>query len=369
MTLPVPHGSVLGMSDDDKPDSFGAAEPEPTVAEKGEAALDDAIDKMLGPDEDEAPRESKGAKGVKALAGDEPEEDDEPEVDEEDESEADDDELEASAEDDDEPDEESDEDEDDEDMALHRAYTKLHDALNVPASVLKSMPKAKLIAWAERVGEEEAEAPSKDSKETEQGRETREAAKQSGEAKPTGTSWPDFRRSLAEKLGIDEDSADAMKPLYDRLEAIEAKQTTAEAQRAEDRAAAARRDGQATIDTELRRLGRMYPKLSRDSEKQDAIVEEASTTVAGLKAQKKPIDVRAVFNKAARAVMGDPKRSDLAAKRRNGVSTPPETLGLGRTTPLDEAAYWDRGVSLAIAGKGKDAIARLKPPPMKPGRS
>lgn len=336
------------------PDSFGAESAEPTVAEKAEATLDSAIEKMLGPDEDDEPapkqKLSKGAQALLDSDDEEADEEDEPDLDDEEETEASRDEAEE--------DEET-EDDEDEDMALHRAYTTLHDKLKVPASVLKSMPKAKLIAWAERVGAETAEAHESPSK-TEQGRETPVVAKEDGKA---ASAWADHRRGIAEKLGIDEESADAFKGLFDTNAALQARLDAIERRDVQ-------RDGQATIDREMRRLVGQYGRaLKGESEMKEAILDKASTIVAGLKARGEKVNVREAFDEAARIKLGDPKRADLAQKRRNGVSTPPERVGTGRTAPLDEDDYWSRGVDLALANKGKDAIAALRPPrDLKPTR-
>jgi hypothetical protein len=346
------------MVPEDKPDSFGAEPAEPTVAEQADVTLEEAIDKALGPvDDDETP-----AKAAK----DDAEDADEPEPDEEDELEElpdEDDDLEASADEDEGEDEEADEDEDD-DMALHRAYTRLHE-YGIPAKVLKRTPKDELIAWANRVVDAKAGAKDEPSK-TEKKRETPDGAKEA-DAEPVASTWATIRSGLAEKLGIDEDSADALKPLHDTNEALQARLAALEQRLAQSDTANARREGQATIDKELRRLGTQFPDLRRNSEKQEAIVEEASTIIAGLKARKAEINVRAVFDKAARIVVGG-KRADLSEKRRNGASSPPELNGLGRSAPLDEESFWNRATDLAVAGKGHQAISRLKPPPSKPGR-
>lgn len=351
---------LMPAAEPEAPDSFGAEPAEPTVAEKSEAALDEAIDKALGPDEDEEPAEKSAKKGAKA----EVDEDDDgaaPDEDEElEELPGDDDDLEDAADDgakaSDEEEEEA--DEDDDDMALHRAYTRLHEK-GIPAKVLKRTPKDELIAWADRVGDEKAKSDEPASK-TAQGRETSDGAKETG--KPA-SAWAVMRSVLAEKLGIDEDAADAMKPLHDANEALQARLDALEARTVQ-------RDGQVTIDKEMRRLGAQYGStLRRDSEKQESILDKASTIVAGLKARGAEINVRKAFDEAARAVMNGAPKPDLSAKKRNGVSAPPERVGNSRTAPLDEESYWSRGVDLAMSGKGVDAIKRLRPPTtMKPTR-
>jgi len=358
-----------GGAEPETPDSFGSEPAEPTVAEKGEAVLDAAVEKMLGPvtkeDDEYVPPKVPGqkSKAKKDPEPDEAEDDDGDDVDEEDEeeleasdSDAEEGELEEKDEEDEDGDDEADaEDELDSAYATLLALPKAHRPL---LSDLKNMPRAKLIAWAGRVDAANAEAKEASSK-TEQGRETPNDAKETG--KPAST-WAAVRAGLAEKLGIDEDAADALKPLHDANEALQARLAALEARTVQ-------RDGQVTIDKEMRRLTAQYgPILRRDSEKQEAILEHASTIAAGLKARGVAVNARKVFDQAARAVMNGGPKADLATKRRNGASTPPETIGNSKAAPLDEESYWTRGVDLALAGKGKDAIARLKPPPLKPGR-
>lgn len=327
-----------------------------------EADDDDDMLVAHGGEKKKGPDEERRGKRSKAESGDD---EDEPDLEKEEEAELEGDE--ASEGDDeqasDEKDEEESEDEEDEEMALHRAYTTLHDA-GFPTSALKKASKAQLIAWAANVEAKKTEGKDSPESDTDRGRDS-EAGKPEGKgaAQPTAAiSWATVRAEIAEKMGVDEEAADALKPIFDRGEATEQRLASIEASMKADREASAQREGRNTINTEIRRLAGAYPELKGNTKKREAVTDAALTLVSGLRARGKDVDAEAVFNQAAGAVLGPPKRSDLARLRRNGFATAPaghrEGLGAQRT----ELEFWDKAITYAEQGR-PDLIRRLTPPP------
>jgi hypothetical protein len=117
----------------------------------------------------------------------------------------------------------------------------------------------------------------------------------------------------------------------------------------------------------LKRLERPSPGLRSDSEKSEEVVEAAADMIAGARKRGQSITAHDAFNKAARAVLGRARRSDMAQLRRNGASTPPDRIGSGRNGDVtDEKGYWGRAMDLAYSGR-PDQIARMPyPSPKKP---
>lgn len=231
-----------------------------------------------------------------------------------------------------------------EDLAIHKAYTTLH-AQGVPAKVLKHTPKATLIAWAKRV---EAQTSAGTAEKQALGDDEREGAK-TGRAAKAGTApdWAATRQGIADKLGIDEDAADAFKGLHDSL-------TAAQAELAEMR-------GQMVIDTNVRRLERKYPQLAEKPE----LVEKLTAKAHKLAASGGYESSRELFDDAAKLIKLD---RDLAAKRRNGVSTPARLAGGYGQPAADLDEDFQRRMDLVEAGKFE--LARSLPPPRtqkKPG--
>lgn len=256
----------------------------------------------------------------------------------------------------DEDDEDEDEEQDEESMLEH-AYEVLLRAKRAPFSVLKSTPKAKLIAWAKQVEEEQANATRGASRPPDAKRDAPDDSKDAdspaeGESDDT---WQSKRSALAKKLGLDEETVDAFKPLYDDNRTVKAELA---ALREEMQA----RDGRETINREMRRLTESYPTLKSNEKKAEKVLDEARTLVAGLKARGKRVDPEAVFNKAAQTVLGKAPRSDLAALRRNGFATMPQGTREGLDTTKSTTEYWDKAVTHAMNGRG-DLISRLRPPP------
>ena len=321
-----------------------------TKFDYADEALDEQLEKhgLLDDgdgDEDEKPvelPEPEVAKGDELEEGAELEEELEPEEDQE---------LEEA----DEP-----EAEEDEDMALHRAWTFLHDELNVPASVLKTTPKEKLIAWgaearARAKAETEAEADDGSSGETKSGA-TKDT--KGGPAQAPTSDWSAVSKSIANELGVDDAAADrAFRPVF---EALDGKVQALEARLEAAETAARTREGQATIDMQVRRLSAHYPQLKGDQAARGKLVQKAVTLFkTGEYEGRGP---RAVFDDAAQLVLGKPKRSDLAQLRRNGVSHVEQSRGQSSLETSSENDYFAKATDYALAGRA-DLIKRLKPPP------
>lgn len=335
--------------------------------------LDAELNKALGisgDDDDEGDLHvaaaGKGANNGARVAKDEDEAGESEEEDEEDGQEdlpGEDDDLEDSAEADTDEDDDAEEEEEDEEAALEHAYEVLLKARRAPFSVLKSTPKAKLIAWAKQVEAESSEAAEGASSDAERGRGAPDGAKAGGKEAPTAEpdtakAWAAMRASIAEKLGVDEESADGLKPLFDRQMALESKLAALEASREESAVAAREREGRATIDRELRRLERKFPGLRSDSKKVEGLVQAAAALIQG----KAAATATEAFDMAARAKLGKARRSDLAQHRRNGLSSVPERRSGGFSgVDLSEDEYWRRGVDLAYSGR-RDLISKLVPP-------
>ena len=343
---------------------------EPSMHDKISAAIDELMPKEEDADEEKdlhVADVAAAATGKKKKA--DTEDDDEPDLDDEEDSELDeetdeDDEPAASADDEESGEDEgedADDEEDDEDIALHRAYTILHDA-QVPASVLKHTPKKKLIAWAAEVAERAKGAASAST--NGQGSDTSADAKGAGkpaQADPAAA-WAARRSVIAEKLGIDEEAADAFKPLHDENEAMRAEVKALRSELEQTNAATRARAGQATIDAQMKRLQDAgYPILAKSSKAREKVKDEAITIVEGLKARGMALDADKIFDKAVK-VLGAPKRRDLAQLRRNGTNTVSD-LGGGLTEESSsEDAYWMKAVDHAVNGR-TELIKRMRPPP------
>lgn len=334
-------------------------------------AISSVIDDLIPADDENDEADLHVASGKTRAEKEEPEveEEEDEDADELEELPGEDDDLEDAADDGAKASDESDDDtEDDEDMALHRAYTVLHDA-NVPASVLKNTPKKKLIAWAAEVVERAKGATDGASK-SQRASDTSTDAKGTGEPAQASTAaaWADRRRVIAEKLGIDEEAADAFQPLHDENEAMRAEVKALRSELEQTNAATRERAGQATINAEMKRLQEHgYTQLGRSEKAREKLKDAAITIVEGLKARGLPIDATKVFNRAAREAFGDPKRDDLAQLRRNGTSTPSRLGGgLGGAAPSEES-YWTKAIDLAVDGKSEQ-IKRLRPPPLREAR-
>lgn len=325
-----------------------------------DAALTEAFDKAGIPDDDAPPTSAKSQ-------ADQDEDDDaaDPELDEEDGEEASGGEADEPDEDEsvdggEDGEEEDDEDDIDEDMALHRAYTTLHDQ-GIPARVLKRTPRHELISWAQSV---EAGTSAKAASSSADGDpdSTGDVTKAASDSSPGASkSWADIRKGIADSMGLDESAVEALRPLYDENATLRAEMAEAKSRTDEALAQAREREGRATIDSQVRRLRKNYPEL-RDDEGVQKLVEEASTIVAGLRARGKDADAKTIFDKAALLTWGAPKRGDLAQLRRNGASPPPDAFGASRGSPLGDDEYWERAVGHAVNGRS-DLIKRLKPPP------
>jgi len=257
-------------------------------------------------------------------------------------------------------------DKDDEELALHRAWTLLSEA-GIPTSVLKLIkrtPKHELIAWAEReVAKAAASEPTGDAGESD---DTSDGAKTSaGPAQgDADLDWAAVRQGIQDKLGVDEEGADALKPLYDAaLLGREAKRELEQVKQAlaEIRQAGAR----STIDTEMQRLKQAIPALKTNRKARDEVVEWATA----LAKTGKFTTAREVFDAAVKHVPALQK-PDLSAKQRNGVSTPPPTRTNGARQFASVDEYQDETLRLIESGK-RDAAFRLRPPPpqaRRPGR-
>lgn len=319
------------------------ADPDAILNEKGEAAFEEAFAEVDQDTDDEGGAPGESVKQARAHE----DEEDEPEESEEG--------------------EEPEDAEDDEDMALHRAYTTLHDS-GVPAKVLKRTPRAELIAWAGSVGSEKAgERDESASAGDKTASEVAAGAKEGGTpAQEKAADWAAMRKSLAEGLGIDEESADALKPLHDTIESLRAEVRELRASTDGATAEARAREGRATIDLHVQRLSSSgYSQLARDPKAREKLVAEASVLLkGGMK------DATRIFDKAAMLAFGAPKRGDLAQKRRNGVSHPPTIRGEHAGMEVgDENDYFARALDFIDAGR-KDLAASLKlPKPKKKAKS
>ncbi len=353
----------------ERPDGAGEWE---AIQAANEAELESAIEKMeakLGtPEDDDAPRRAKPKNGKAAL---EDADDDDAELDEDadedleaaDDDEEDEDEPTAAsgADDGDEDGDEAETDKDDEDMALHRAYTKLHDA-GVPSAVLKRTPRKELIAWANRVEEGKA-APGAGPSSTDGGREPQQDSAKAAGTLPTGdkpaTDWAAVRSGIAKDIGIDEEYGKAFSPLTDALENLERRLDASLEQNQRFRDELLARDGRATIDSNLKRLERNgYQGLRADEAKKEKLIEHAAALLkAGV--AKTADDA---FSKAARAELGKPRKATAFA-RRNGMSDPPTRRGGPMREVANEDDYFSAALDIAYSDRDskhkQDLISRL----------
>ena len=338
--------------------SENLADSRAVAAQEADSALDAAIEANLGQDDDDEDYDDPVADSAEAAdPGDEDEED--PEDPEEDEEEEEDDE--ASMEADEDLEDEEDEADPDEDelfeamLAIKAAYPK------IKASVLKRTPKNELIAWGQEVMEENEASGSPDpsaSKQTEKESPSKPARDGLGD-------WETYSGALAEKLGIDAEAVEAFRPLFDAAAQVPELKERTEKSESDARVA----QGQATINDQMRRLERKFPKL-RDNEKAgQEVIDEALTQIAGLERRGKEVDLNKAFERAARQVSARLPRSDIKQLRRNGGSTPPTTRPKGRTSGFEtEDDYFAQALSLADRGQSH-RIADLKPPKdMRAGR-
>jgi len=341
-----------------------------------DAAFDAAFESADLDTDDDGSDNQPVEKPARAKAKPEPKEEadeDEPEVEEE----GGDEELAASADDDEDDEqeagdddgaaEEDDADEDSEDLAIHRAWTLLHES-GVPAKVIKNTPKAELIAWAERVESraEQARADAADAKSQEQTTSKGAKASDDSAASQKPQDWAALRQAISEKLGVDVESADSLKPLFDAHEATRAEVKEMRARFESAESAAREREGRALIDTHTRRLSETYPKLRESSKARERLVAEAKVQIAGMRAGgAKDIDATKVFDKAALLAFGPPKRSDLSKLRRNGAATHPGQKGGGLRAPAQtEDEYYARALDHVDAGR-PDLARNLRPPERK----
>lgn len=330
-----------------------AAEPvagDTNVLALGEDALDKALGEMLGPDED-APRQPKGAKARAAVDEDDDEDEeasDEPEGDDADEDEDDEGDLAGSDED-----EEGEEAPEDEEAALEHAYEVLLRRKAAPFSVLKRTPKATLIAWADRVEADEAAASASSPAPEQEDDEAPVTKAQAGKspAKPgdSATRWAEIRSNAAIALGVDEDAIDgAIKPLHDANESLREELAEMRAERARDRDESLVREARVTIDGELKRLEKLgHQGLRADADKVEKLVEHATALIRG-KVVKTATEA---FTAAAKALLGRPKRADLAQLRRNGFSEPPTRRSDRASTATSEDEWWAENLDHAYAGR------------------
>lgn len=337
------------------------AEAPPTSADEAFDKALDSFDPFPDKEEDLEPEEREAAKAEKKT--DESEDADEPaeaavEDDEDEDAQAsDDDEEETEAEEDSDEDErEGDEDELDEAYATLLALPK---HLRPSLSALKSMPRQKLIAWAQRVEEHEA-ANAQSSSDADRGREATEATKGSNdtpEKEPVSNAWAALRAGIANTLGVSEEAADGLKPMHDTIESLRAE--VAEL-RSESRA----RDGQAKISANLQRLGKDYPALLTDKTLRDKLVQKATA----LAKTGEYTDAESVFNDAVALVpklkKSKANASELSRKRRNGVSTPPFERGgaYGSPASSEEEDFMKR-MDLVESGQFRRAMGL--PPPLR----
>lgn len=338
-------------TEEEKPDL--SADDGPTVAEKAEAELDAALASMDVHDDDDEEDKAAAAKAKKKADEDD---DDIPEGGEE--LDVEDDEEEPEASDDDKDEEES--EEDDEDVALHRSYTILHEQ-GVPTSVLKRTPKEQLIAWASRVEASTATKNGAKTPEPDSERDSSDGAKTESEpAQAAIPDWATARKGIAEKLGIDEESADAFKYLHDAQVARQAREDSLMAELKAMRESAMARDGRETIDRNVRRLKERYPQLKRDPDAKTKLLNEAVLLRrGGVNGEKE------LFDKAALLAFGQPKRSDLAAMKRNGLSHGPTgTKGI-KTQAVSEDDYWVKTLDHIDAGRPELARAVAPPRPQR----
>lgn len=325
-----------------------------------EDALDDDRDTFVakggerkkGPDEERETRKP-SKKALHEEGENEPDEDDE-EEDELEELPGDDDDLELAASADKDEDEDEEEGQDDE-AALEHAYEVLLRAKRAPFSVLKRTPKATLIAWAESVESDQAEGSSGGNGQAQHGRDTDASSKgTTSPAQGEAPTWEAMRALLAEKLGVDDDAADSLKPFFDRQAALEKRLDAYERSTAE-------REGRRNISTELRRLTQPYPELKDNSKKRDKVIDAALTLAAGLQKRGTEVNPEKVFDQAARMVLGAPKRSDLKQLRRNGLANVPYGNRGGLGVERSEVEFWDKAVGFAESGK-PELIKRMRMP-------
>jgi len=242
-----------------------------------------------------------------------------------------------------------------EEIALHRAYTTLHEQ-GVPFSVLKKTAKATLIAWAERV--DAAGKPKGDPASGEDAEPARGAKGERQEAPSKkallGLDWRATSKAMADELGVDEQSAErAFRPAFEslekavaeRLEALE----TAQLEQA----------GRAAISANVQRLEAKYGKaLAGNPEKRERLIARAErlAKAGGYESAEQ------VFDEAAILELGE-VRPDYSQKRRNGVSTPPSRLGGFGEPASDEDEDFQRRMDLVEAGRFEQA--RALPPPLR----
>jgi hypothetical protein len=332
---------------------------------KSEAALDKAVESVMGDDEDDDESDLHAAK-----AKDEDDDPDDVEVDEDGES--------ASVEEDE--DGEGDEDEGDETEDEQDAEDELFEAqltlraAGVPASVIKSTARATLLAWAERVSEQGSKGKgSDDPAGAEPGDKPASEIAKKGAAEPARAAlptWSEFSKLAVDEFGASEDAVSKVfKPLHDAVGSLLEQNAEMVKQVTAANRSATQREGQAIVEKEMQRLQGKYPALKRDEKLADAVLDEARTLFAGLKARGEDVDPKAIFDRAARNVAGRPKRSDLQQLKRNGNSPAPTSRfdGEDREASTDEG-YWGSIADMVEAGASRERMSRLKPPPRKQKR-
>lgn len=328
------------------------SEPLP-VSVQAENALDEALAKGdpfsdTDTDEDKAEQEEEEAA---AAAEDDDEEESKPAA------------KKAAREDEEEDEEpEPDEDEEDEEAQLEHAYEVLLKARRAPFSVLKSTPKAKLIAWAETVEAEQKDGGEPSSTETQA-----DGAKETGAPAQAGAAidWASISKGIADELGVDASSAErAFKPVGDAL--VRHVQAALAPLREQAEAAKAQA-GRAAISSNVRRLKDSYDQL-KTAKNQEKLTEKAHKLLKTADPGEFP-DHETLFDAAADRLWGAPKRRDLAQKRRNGVSTPAQLAGGYGAPAANEDEDFMRRMDLVEGGHFEQA--RALPPPrrsQKPGR-
>lgn len=322
------------------------------------AAINDNEALMGDVRDEEDEKEPAKAKADKAKNED-PEDDEEPELEE----------TEASSEEDEpeaEEDEESDEDEEgddteDEDELLD-AMALLRKETGAPTSALKTMPRDKLIAWANRVAAQKEAAKSPEKPATTETDDADASNRPADSAQGGPGEWGAYAKAASEALGVDEEAVTAaFKPLHDGLAAVlkENKLLRASLKEASDSARA--RETAATIDTEMRRLERTYPGLGKDEALREKVINEATTLALGMKAAGRKGSVSDVFDRAAKLAGAKRQRSDMAQLKRNGTSSAPTSRPGSRSGDYSEDDYFIAALDMADRGQGH-RIKELKLP-------
>ena len=350
-----------------------------------DAATDAALDQFLdsfgdddgGGDDAPAVAEEKAQpehpKMREKARKEDPEDDDEPEVDvpdDEDDEDAvfaedseDEDDDEALASDDDE------EEEGDEEDELFDAMLTLKNS-GVPTRVIKSTRQDLLIPWARSVAERGAQGAEASESKPADGPAGAGGKGGRGDQEPAQAIAFDTKAhsaAFADLFGVEEDEVSkANAPLYATLDQLRKQNEQLSGQVREALSSLSAERGQAAIDSNMGRLSRVYPQLKRDSKAREELLDEVTTLAQGLQARGKDVNLKEVFDRAARSALGKAKRSDLSQLRRNGHSTPPTRRAgsfLDDTSDQgSEAAYWDRVANAAVSGRGSDYIGRIKAP-------